>query len=1453
MGSPQSSQGWFNLVCEGGFDLQSSCIHRSLLDVLNLGFLLIIFSGLIISYFKRNQSNEIRISHRDSFIGSLCCAVTSAIFFGYGLWTLFSNEGHWQWVVHFLRGLIWMSLAVSMNICSPKWLGTIILLWWISLPLLLSALDVEILARSHQLPILNIIPWLVSLLLLFLAFKLYTRLKLHQNPTSNSICEPFLIQGGSSKKSTGLSEASLFSYLTFSWLDPLLRLGFSKPLSVDDIPPLDSEDEAIQAYQTFTEAWDLQRKDTTRTSNLVLFALAKCYTKEMLLVGLYALLKTISVSVAPLLLYAFVWYTGLEEKNLRVGMMLVVCLLVVKVVESLSQRHWFFDSRRFGMRMRSALMAAIYQKQLKLSSSGRRKHSAGEIVNYIAVDSYRLGDFPWWFHMAWSLPLQLFLSVAILFGVVGWGALPGLIPLVIIGILNVPIAKIIQHYQSQFMIEQDERLRATSEVLNNMKIIKLQSWEEKFMNKIQSFRDAEFKWLKGNQLAKACGTGLYWMSPTVVSAVIFAGTAVISGRALLNAGTVFTVLATLRVMSEPVRTLPEVLTTMIQVKVSLDRIGVFLLEDEIRGEDVDRSPVNNLNLSVKVYNGNFCWDLHSTITTLKNINLNIKRGEKVAVVGQVGAGKTSILYAILGEIPKISGSVNVFGTIAYVSQTSWIQSGTIRDNVLFGKPMNKVNYENAIRCCALDKDIESFSHGDLTEIGQRGLNMSGGQKQRIQLARAVYNDADIYLLDDPFSAVDAHTASILFHDCVMSALENKTVILVTHQVEFLAETDKILVMENGKVTQSGTYDELLTSGTTFQQLVNAHESSISVVDSVEEDIKADEEVRRVQPMRQHSEEEASVNSVSTVQLTEDEGMEKGNVGWKPYIDYIQISEGFLLLAFIILFQSAFVILQSLSSYWLARAVQIPDISSAMLVGVYASTSVLSCLFVCFRSFLSAYLGLRASKAFFSGFMDSLFKAPMSFFDSTPVGRILTRASSDMSILDYDISYSLTCVLAPYIELVAIIIIMAVVTWEVLAVAIPILIIIIYVQNYYLASARELVRINGTTKAPVVNYASESSLGVVTIRAFAMTERFFQANLKLINIDATLFFHTIAAMEWVLLRVEALQILTVLTSTLILVFLPKGVISPGFSGLCLSYSLTLSSMQVIITRWYSNLENYIISVERIKQFMHIPSEPPAIIDEKRPDPSWPHRGQIDLEALKIKYRHNAPYVLKGITCTFAAGNKVGVVGRTGSGKTTLISSLFRLVDPAEGRILIDGLDICSIGLKDLRSKLSIIPQEPTLFRGTVRNNLDPLGLYTDHEIWEAIGKCQLKGTISSLPAQLDSPVSEDGDNWSAGQRQLFCLGRVLLRKNKILVLDEATASIDSATDAILQGIIKQEFSTCTVITIAHRVPTVTDSHMVMVLSYGKVLEYDKPSKLLENNSSAFAKLVADYWSNWKSNE
>ncbi|KEH18320.1 ABC transporter [Medicago truncatula] len=474
----------------------------------------------------------------------------------------------------------------------------------------------------------------------------------HGVPECSSDSEPLIDQKVETKQ-TGLGCATFLSKLIFSWVNSLLSFGYSKPLDLEDIPSLVSEDEADMAYKKFVHAWESLVRERTKnnTKSLVLWSIVRTFLKENILIAFYALIRTISVAISPLILYAFVNYSNRTEADLKQGLTIVCFLILNKVLESLSQRHWFFNSRRSGMKMRSALMAAVYQKQLKLSSPARTRHLAGEIVNYIVVDAYRMGEFPWWFHITWTCALQLVLSIVILFGVVGIGALPGLVPLLICGLLNVPSARILQNCQSQFMIAQDERLRSTSEILNSMKIIKLQSWEEKFKNLIELLRHKEFVWLSKAQILKAFGSFLYWLSPTVIS-VVFLGCAV-SKSAPLNAEIIFTILVALRNMAEPVRMIPEALSILIQVKVSFDRLNNLLLDEELNNDDSERNLEQCKVNAMEIQDGNFIWDHKSLSPTLTDVNIEIKWGQKIAVCGPVGAGKSSLLYAILGEIPKI--------------------------------------------------------------------------------------------------------------------------------------------------------------------------------------------------------------------------------------------------------------------------------------------------------------------------------------------------------------------------------------------------------------------------------------------------------------------------------------------------------------------------------------------------------------------------------------------------------------------------------------------------------------------------------------------------------------------------------------------------------------------------------------------------------------------------------
>lgn len=513
--------------------------------------------------------------------------------------------------------------------------------------------------------------------------------------------------------------------------------------------------------------------------------------------------------------------------------------------------------------------------------------------------------------------------------------------------------------------------------------------------------------------------------------------------------------------------------------------------------------------------------------------------------------------------------------------------------------------------------------------------------------------------------------------------------------------------------------------------------------------------------------------------------------------------------------------------------------------IYALLSVGGSLCVLVRSTVSAKAGLLTAQKLFMNMLHSVMRAPMSFFDSTPTGRILNRASSDQSVLDLEMAQRIGWAAFSVIQLLGTIAVMSQVAWEVFVIFIPVTAICIWYKQYYIPTARELARLAEIQKAPILHHFAESLSGAATIRAFDQKDRFINSNLILVDGHSRPWFHNVSAMEWLSFRLNQLSNFVFAFSLVLLVSLPDGLINPSIAGLAVTYGINLNVLQASVIWNICNAENKMISVERILQYTKLTSEAPLVINDCSPPKSWPTRGTICFLNLQIRYAEHLPSVLKNITCTFPGMKKIGVVGRTGSGKSTLIQAIFRIVEPREGSIIIDGVDICKIGLHDLRSRLSIIPQDPTMFDGTVRVNLDPLQRYSDSKIWEALDKCQLGDLVREKEGRLESAVVENGENWSVGQRQLFCLGRALLKHSSILVLDEATASVDSATDGVIQKIINQEFKDRTIVTIAHRIHTVLDSDLVLVLSEGRIAEYDTPSKLLEREDSFFSGLIREY--------
>ncbi|CAA7409895.1 unnamed protein product [Spirodela intermedia] len=1256
--------------------------------------------------------------------------------------------------------------------------------------------------------------------------------------------------------------ANFPSKLTFSWVGFLLSLGRSRALDLDDVPELGDNDNANRVFSYFRRKLESRRRNHTVDTLQLSKVLILSVWKDIALAATFALICTIAEYVGPYLIDGFVQYLDGRREITARGYALVSVFFLAKVVECLSQRHWFFRTQVFGMKAQSALVAIIYKKGLSLSVSSRQD-SGGEIVNFMSVDAERVGEFSWYMMELFLVPVQVGLALVVLYKSLQLASLVALAATIFVMGINIPFAKLEQGFQEKMMESKDRRMKATSEALKNMRILKLHAWEMSFLARILDLRKDEAGWLKKYVYTDVVVTIVYWAAPIFIAVVTFL--ACILMGIPLESGKVLSTIATFGILKDPIYNLPETISLLSQTKISLDRISGYLSLEELQPDNVEEIPKQNTQLAVEIIHGAFSWDPASEKPTLEDLNVQISHGTKVAVCGTVGCGKSSLISAILGEIPKVSGVIKVSGSRAYVAQSPWIQSGTIEGNILFGNKMDRENYERVLDACSLKKDLEALPFGDQTIIGERGINLSGGQKQRVQIARALYQDADMYLLDDPFSAVDSHTGTHLFKECLMGLLGTKTVIFVTHQMEFLSAADLILVMREGGITQAGRYTDVFVSGTDFMELVEAHTQSLSALPSVKAPLPGSAETSngssgdtaedsldfrltsKSKPQRENSGKQEQGQRQPFIQ---EEERERGGVGLSVYWKYITALHRGALVPLILLCQALFQVFQIGSNYWMTTAAPVTKdarhpVKASVLILVYVLLSLGSSAFVSMRALLLGVAGYKTSTLIFNEMHGSIFRAPMAFFDATPSSRILNRASVDQSSVDLSVPAHMGMSAFAAIQLLGIVAVMSQVAWQVFIVFIPVAAVCVWYQQYYIAAARDLTRLVGVLNAPIIQHFGESVSGSTTIRCHGQASRFMSRNLQLINAYLRPKFYNAGAMEWLCFRLDMLSSVTFASSLIFLISMPVGVIDPGIGGLAVTYGLNLNTLLAWAVWNVCNLENKIISVERILQYSCTPSEAPLVIEKSRPGPHWPDHGEVRVCDLQLRYAPHLPLVLRGVSCTFPGGSKTGVVGRTGSGKSTLIQALFRMVDPAGGRILIDGVDICTIGLHDLRSRLSIIPQDPAMFEGTLRTNIDPLGQYSDVQIWEAVDKCQLGEEVRRSEERLDTPVAENGENWSVGQRQLVCLGRVLLRRSKILVLDEATASVDTATDALIQRTLRQHFSESTVITIAHRVGSILDSDLVLLLDSGLIVEFDSPSKLLEDRSSSFAKLVEEY--------
>nr|XP_020746844.1 canalicular multispecific organic anion transporter 1 [Odocoileus virginianus texanus] len=1325
--------------------------------------------------------------------------------------------------------------------------------------------------------------------------------------------------------------ASFLSSITFSWYDSTVLKGFRKPLTLEDV--WDIEDAAktkalvsrfekymAEELQKARRAFQKRQKkkskrnpgasmngldknqsqsrdvlvleetkkkkkksETTKDfpKSWLVKALFKTFYVILLKSFLLKLVYDILTFLNPQLLKLLIAFANDREMYLWTGYLYSILLFVVALIQSVCLQYYFQLCFMLGMKVRTTIMASVYKKALTLSNRARKQYTIGETVNLMSVDAQKLMDVTNFIHLLWSNVLQIILAIYFLWAELGPSVLAGVGVMVILIPINGVIATRNRAIQVKNMKNKDSRLKIMNEILSGIKILKYFAWEPSFQNQVHNLRKKELKnLLRFGQLQSAIMFFLY-LTPVLVSVITFSVYVLVDSSNVLDAQKAFTSITLFNILRFPMSMLPMLISSMLQASVSTERIEKYL-----GGDDLDTSAIRhdcNSDKAVQFSEASFTWD-HDLGVTIRDVNLDIMPGQLVAVVGTVGSGKSSLMAAMLGEMENVHGHITVKGSVAYVPQQSWIQNGTIKENILFGSELDEKKYQQVLEACALLPDLEVLPGGDMAEIGEKGINLSGGQKQRISLARATYQNSDIYILDDPLSAVDAHVGKHIFNKVLgpNGLLKSKTRILVTHSIHFLPQVDEIVVVGNGTILEKGSYSTLLANKGLFaknlktfvkqtgpedEATVNedSEDDDCGLVPSVEEipedvaslSMKRESDLHRTLSRRSRSssrrlkslkdslkirnanilkEEEEPVRGQK---LIKKEFVQTGKVKFSIYLKYLQAigwcSIFFILLAFVI-YYVAFIGSNLWLSAWTSdskryNGTNYPSSQRDMRVGVYGALGIAQGFFVFIANIWSVYGCNHASNILHKQLLNNILRAPMSFFDTTPIGRIVNRFAGDISTVDDTLPMSLRSWVLCFLGIISTLVMICLATPIFVVVVIPLGIIYVSVQIFYVATSRQLRRLDSVTRSPIYSHFSETVSGLSVIRAFEHQQRFLKQSETAIDTNQKCVFSWITSNRWLAVRLELIGNLIVVLASLMMVIYRKN-LTGDTVGFVLSNALNITQTLNWLVRMTSEIETNIVAVERITEYINVENEAPWVTD-KRPPEGWPSKGEIQFSNYQVRYRPELDLVLRGITCDIKSTEKIGVVGRTGAGKSSLTNCLFRILEAAGGQITIDGVDIASIGLHDLREKLTIIPQDPILFSGSLRMNLDPFNNYSDEEIWKALELSHLKSFVAGLQAGLSYEVTEGGDNLSIGQRQLLCLARALLRKSKILIMDEATAAVDLETDQLIQMTIQTEFSHCTTITIAHRLHTIMDSDKVMVLDNGKIIEYDSPEELLKN--------------------
>ncbi|KZS90158.1 multidrug resistance-associated ABC transporter [Sistotremastrum niveocremeum HHB9708] len=1187
----------------------------------------------------------------------------------------------------------------------------------------------------------------------------------------------------------------------------------------------------------------------------------------------------------------------LKPKGIGYGFGLAVALFCMQELSSLFMNHYTQISMTNGLTIRAGVISTIFRKSLRLSGRARLTHSIGQITTMISTDATRLDFASAFVHQLWVSPIQIMIGIGLLINNLGVSALVGLGVLVFGFPVQAMLVRLMFAQRKKGVKLTDRRVRLSTEVLQGIRLLKYYAWEAFYADKIAGVRKSEINTIKITAFARALMISFVTFIPIMASILSFITYALTGHK--LTTGVIFSSLQLFNIIRMPLAFIPLVFSTCSDAVVALGRISKFLLAEEIdEPYTIDRES----DWAVEAY-GDFTWEtadkgdapdkkakkspggsdgakkgkkekkekkakkgakdsILPTVTSqglasegtpkgkekgdepfaLKDLSFRVPKGAFVALVGRVGSGKSSVLQSLIGEMRKSKGSVVFSGSVAYVPQTAWIMNATLRENILFGQDNDEDRFDEIVHACQLEQDIAMLPHGDQTEIGEKGINLSGGQKARVSLARASYSESDIILLDDSLSAVDAHVGKAIVENCLLDGpLAKRTRILVTHALHVLPLVDRIYVVDNGRIVEEGTYEELLQDGQDFARLIEEY-GSMEKSEDTANDTAAKPSLT--------SEPGPKVGGVGIAKtrsaLMSVEERETGAVTSTTYAKYLKAAGGLvwapIMLVPLALAQAAQVGNNLFLGFWTAES--IPGFTQSEYMGVYAALGVAQALFSFASSFAFSLTGLRASFTLFKGALIGVLRSPISFFDTTPMGRIMSRLSKDQDTLDTQLAQSAYQVFSTFSSVIGTVALVFY-TFPILGVIfVPLSIFYYYVAIFYRRTSVEVKRLDSILRSTLYASYAEALTGLSTVRAYGDQDRFIANAEQGIDNENRAYYMVVSAQRWLGVRLDLLGNILILAIAFVAVG-SRNSVNPAKIGVVISYTLSITQVFSFMVSQYAMMEQNMNAAERVLVYNELPVEGERHTSSD-PPPSWP-TGLIKFSNAALSYRPGLPLVLKDVSFEVNPGEKIGIVGRTGAGKSSLLQALFRIVELQSGKIEIDGVDIRKIGLDVLRERMALVPQDTILFLGTLRENLDPLNTRTDAEIITALRRTWLlPQNGASDPAaeakfSLDSVVGDEGSNFSAGERQLIALCRALVKGSKIIVLDEASSSVDVETDSKVQRTIQQEFADSTLLCIAHRLNTIVYYDRIIVMDHGKVAEFDTPLALFDNAESIFRSL------------